>query len=81
MSAVFAIGGNGDERTLRRRGTAQLFHILGAKLAAHILGGIFERVDIQGCLLPGMKIADKQTACPLNGSDRAGAFSAMRPVI
>jgi hypothetical protein len=26
-------------------------------------------------------IADKQTACPLIGSDRAGAFSAMRPVI
>ena len=26
-------------------------------------------------------LADKQTACPLNGSGRAGAFSAMRPVI
>jgi len=26
-------------------------------------------------------IADKQTACPLIGSDRAGTFSAMRPVI
>ena len=32
-------------------GTAQLFHILGAKLAAHILGGVFERVDIHGVLL------------------------------
>ena len=44
--AVFAIGGNGAKRTLRRRGTAQLFHIFGAELAAHILGGVFERVDI-----------------------------------
>ena len=25
--------------------------------------------------------ADKQIACPLNGSGRAGAFSAIRPVI
>ncbi|EEG95476.1 hypothetical protein ROSEINA2194_00673 [Roseburia inulinivorans DSM 16841] len=32
-------------------GTAQLFHILGTELAAHILGGIFECVDIHGVLL------------------------------
>ena len=32
-------------------GTAQLFHILGTELAAHILGRVFERVDIHGVLL------------------------------
>jgi hypothetical protein len=32
-------------------GTAQLFHILGTELAAHIFGGIFECVDIHGVLL------------------------------
>lgn len=39
--------------------------------------------NLVNCAYPSMKlrIADKQTACPLIGSDRAGAFSAMRPVI
>ena len=32
-------------------GTAQLFHILGTELAAHIFGRVFERVDIHGVLL------------------------------